>query len=80
MAASIQIIQGRNVEDTIQNPISTNSIFLSPTTPSEVEQLINEIDCNKSIRQCDVDTKFIKYSKTIISTPLSEIFNMCNCA
>ena len=57
-----------------------NSIFLQPTTSDEVETVINALKNNKAIRIMDVETKFIKLSKNILSPVLSDLFNVCiNC-
>ena len=53
-----------------------NSFFLEPSTSAEVEAIINELSNKKSKCQNDIETKFIKYSKTVISTPLSDLFNL----
>ena len=54
-----------------------NSFFLEPSTLAEVEAINNELSNKKSKHQNDIETKFIKHSKTIISTPLSDLFNLC---
>jgi len=54
-----------------------NFIFLSPSTDEEVKMMIEELNCNKSKRQLHIETKFIKYSKCIISNRLSQLFNLC---
>ena len=54
-----------------------NSIFLQPTTSDEVETVINALKNNKAIRIMDVETKFIKLSKNILSPVLSDLFNVC---
>ena len=53
-----------------------NSFFLEPSTSAEVESIINELSNKKSKPQNDTETNFIKYSKTVISTPLSDLFNL----
>ena len=39
--------------------------------------LIDQLSNQKNKRQLDMETKFIKLSKYVISTPLSEFFNLC---
>ena len=56
---------------------SKNSFFLESSTSAEVEAIINKLSHKKSKRHNDIETKFIKYSKTVISTPLSDLFNLC---
>ena len=67
-----------NVEHNTKNPYSlSNSLFLDPATANEVETLIDQLSNQKTKRQLDIETKFIKLSKYVISTPLSEFFNLC---
>ena len=54
-----------------------NLIFLQPTTSDEVETVINALKNDKAIRIMDVETKFIKFSKNILSPVLSDLFNVC---
>ena len=77
MAASIQPIQSESDFKVPTNSKINNSIFFSPSTPLEVELLIDELKLNKSKRQLDVHTKFIKFSKNVISKHLSDLFNIC---
>ena len=51
-----------------------NSLFLPPTTSDEVETLINGLNNIKAIGTIDVETKFIKLSKNILSSVLSDLF------
>ena len=67
-----------NVEHNTKKPYSlSNSLFLDPATANEVETLIDQLSNQKNKRQLDIETKFIKLSKYVISTPLSEVFNLC---
>ena len=54
-----------------------NSLFLQPTTSDEVETHINGLNNNKAIRTIDVETKFIKLRRNILSPVLSDLFNAC---
>ena len=54
-----------------------NSLVLESPTLAELEAIINELSNKKSKHKNDIETKFIKYSKTVISTPLSNLFNLC---
>ena len=49
-----------------------NFLFLEPSTSAEVEAIFNKLSYKKSKRQNDIETKFFKYGKTEISTPLSD--------
>ena len=52
------------------------TIFLSPTTPAEVESLINCIKSNKAIGPNSIPTKILKEFKTELSEPLSDMINV----
>ena len=42
-----------------------------------METLIDQLSNQKNKKQLDIETKFIKLSKYVISTPLGEFFNLC---
>ena len=52
------------------------TIFLSPTTPAEVESLINCIKSNKAIGPNSIPTKILKEFKTELLEPLSDMTNL----
>ena len=52
---------------------------MSPSTAEEVSSIINQLNNKKQVRTNDVETKFFKYSKTINSPIISELFNLCTC-
>ena len=54
-----------------------NSIFFSPSTTEEVISIINALKDKKAIRNCDIETSFIKIAKIPIAKFLSKIFNFC---
>ena len=47
-----------------------------PTTPAEVESLINCIKFNKAIGPNSIPTKILKEFKTELSEPLSDMINV----
>ena len=55
----------------------SNSIFLSPCTPQEVFNLITKLKDRKALRTIDIETRFIKLANPVISTFLSNLFNVC---
>ena len=55
----------------------SNSFFIFPSTSGEVSLIIDQLNNNKAKRGNDVDTKFIKYCKDIISPIISDLFNLC---
>ena len=56
--------------------ITDKTIFLSPTTPAEIESLINCIKPNKAIGSNIITTKILKEFKTELSEPLSDTINV----
>ena len=59
------------------NSCNFNSIFLFPSTNAEVCSIIDRLKNKKAQRYTDVETKFIKYGKLIISPIISNLFNLC---
>ena len=55
----------------------SNSSFLSPSTAEEVQTIIVSLSEKKAVRASDTDTKYIKYSNSIIAEPLSDLWNEC---
>ena len=53
------------------------SIFLSPSSPQEVLNVIKALKENKARRTLDKETKFLKIANPVISNYLSFIFNSC---
>ena len=56
--------------------ITSETIFLSPTTPANIESLINCIKLNKAIGPNNIPTKKLKEFKTELSEPLSDMINV----
>ena len=54
-----------------------NSFFLQPTCPSEIEQVIKNLNSKKAIPLDHVPIKFVKISSSISSIYLPDIFNNC---
>ena len=52
------------------------TIFLSPTTPADIESLINYLRPNKAIGPNSIPTKILKKFKTELSEPLSDMINV----
>ena len=48
-----------------------------PSSTDEISQLIENLNNKKTVRSNDVETRFIKYSKSIISPIISDLFNLC---
>ena len=55
----------------------SNSVFLSPCTPQEVFTLITKLKDRKACRTINIETRFIKLANPVISTFLSNLFNVC---
>ena len=56
-------------------PFQCNSFYLSPTTPEEIEQEINNLNSNKSTCPYSIPVKLIKILKYFLSHPLNLLFN-----
>ena len=56
--------------------ITDETIFLSPTTPADIEYLINCIKPNKTIGPNSIPTKILKEFKTELSEPLRDMINV----
>ena len=56
--------------------ITDETIFLSPTTPADIESLIIYIKPNKAIGPNSIPTKILKEFKTELSEPLSDMINV----
>ena len=56
--------------------ITDETIFLSPTTPADIESLIIYIKPNKAIGPNSIPTKILKEFKTELSEPLSDMINI----
>ena len=57
-----------NLEHNTKRPYSlSNSLFLDPATANKVETLIDQLSNQKTKRRLDIETKFIKLSKYVIS-------------
>ena len=55
--------------------ITDEAIFLSPTTPADIESLINCIKPNKTIGPNNITTKILKGFQPELSEPLSDTIN-----
>ena len=54
-----------------------NSFFLTPTYPNNINNIIDLFIHSKATRYTDVETKFIKISKSVISPFLCKLINDC---
>ena len=59
------------------NNCNFNSIFSFPSTNAEVCSIIHRLKTKNAQRHIDVESKFIKYGKLIISPIISNLFNLC---
>ena len=60
-----------------QHTSKANSFFMFPSSTDEVVQFIENLNDKKTVRSNDVETRFIKYSKSIISSIINDLFNLC---
>ena len=56
---------------------NSNSLFLTPSCPQEVFNVVKKLKTKKARRTNDVETVFIKYANPVISKFLSDMFNVC---
>ena len=54
-----------------------HSFFLSPTNSEEVEAIIKALKIKKPALSGDIEIKFIKLACPIISSIISDLFNLC---
>ena len=66
-----------HIKMTKPNSCDFNSILLFPSINVEVCSIINGLKTKKAQRYTDVETKFIKYGKLIISPIISNLLNLC---
>ena len=76
MAKKISAVESTNPTPWPTSSIN-NSLYLSPSTPDEVSSVIDSLNNKKAVRVHDVETKFVKFAKTIISPRISNLFNAC---
>ena len=73
MAKSIKPVDSR---DALPAPASVlNSLFLKLATADEISHITDTLKNNEAVHETDIDTKFIKLGKPIISPILSENFD-----
>ncbi len=54
---------------------SHESFFLTPTTPNEVDAMINELNALKALSPHGIPISLLKLAKPVIASELSEIYN-----
>ena len=55
--------------------LNPNTFLANPSNPNEIETIIHEIDSTKSVGPNSIPTIILKEIKSIISTPISNMFN-----
>ena len=71
-----KIVKGKKPFSHYLGQITDETIFLSPTTPADIESLIIYIKPNKAIGPNSIPTKILKEFKTELSEPLSDMINV----
>ena len=66
-----------HIKMTKPNSCNFKSIFLFPSTNAKVCSIIDRLKTKKAQRYTDLETKFIKYGKLIISPIISNLFKLC---
>ena len=56
---------------------NNNSLFVTPSCPQEVFNVIKKLKTKKAKRTVDVETMFIRNASPVTSKFLNEIFNIC---
>ena len=51
--------------------------FIFPTSPREIQDEIESLNANKSTGPYSIPTKLLKLLKSLLSEPLSVLFNYC---
>ena len=62
--------------DTMSNINNPHSFFLIPTTPEEIEKVINKLKPKTSCGFDEINSKIIKKSSMVIAIPLAHIINL----
>ena len=71
-----KIVKGKKPFSHYLGQITDETIFLSPTTPADIESLINCIKPNKAIGPNSIPTKILKEFKTELSESLCDLINV----
>ena len=75
MANSIS--RDSSIISTTSSKCTNTSIFLSPSSPQEVFNVIKALKENKARRTLGTETKFLKIANPVISVYSSFVFNSC---
>ena len=70
------IVKAKKPHLSYLGPENKNTIFLSPTVPEDVEDLISSIKTNKASCPNSISTNILKKFKKEFSKPLSDMINM----
>ena len=65
-----------NYSDYLKNSKVLDSLLLSPVTITEIQNIISNLDINKSIGPNSIPTKILKEYKEILSEPISYLINL----
>ena len=76
MADAISLVSACNFNFSATNK-NGNSLFLTPSCPQDVFDVIKKLKTKKARRTNDVETVFIKYANPVISKFFSDMFNVC---
>ena len=71
-----KIVKAKKTFSHYLGQITDETIFLLPTTPADIESLINYVKLNKAIGTNSIPTKILKEFKTELSEPLSDMINV----
>ena len=65
-----------NLSEPSFSPTAEHGFTFQPTTPSEIEELINGIKCNSATGHDRIPPNILKDIKSVLSTPLSKLINI----
>ena len=71
-----KIVKAKKLFSHYLGQITDETIFLYPTTPADIESLINCIKPNKAIGPNSIPTKILKEFKTELSETLCDMINV----
>ena len=70
-----KIAKGKNLHLSYLGPMKGNNMFLTPTTPDAIEDLIRNMEVNKAVGQKSIPTNILKDYKSRFSKPLCNMIN-----
>ena len=76
LASKVRCPDGKTFKDFL-GPSSRSSLYLSPTTPGEIESICLGLDSSKGPGHDEISPSVIKFVSSELSAPLSNLINVC---